>query len=97
MIWKRDLLGSLGSVPDNFYGRLWYLLERSSKGIQLYDYHLPQQPTLSHLTVEEMSFAVLVEDMLSVVRDPVHRHVVVEVGNQFIFQPYLNLIIAVNN
>lgn len=73
------------------------MLERSSKGIQLYDYHLPQQPTLSHLTVEEMSFAVLVEDMLSVVRDPVHRHVVVEVGNQFIFQPYLNLIIAVNN
>ena len=80
MLWKRRLLGSLGSLPCDFYDKMWYILQRTPEGIRLYSYHLPQQPTLSDLTVQEMRFSLLIEEMLAVIRDPIHRQMVVEVG-----------------
>ena len=84
-IWRRQLLGSLGCVPTSFCEKIWYILERTPKGIQLYEHHLPQQPTLSDLTLDETNFALRVEKMLSVIDNPLHRHVVVEVIDLFKF------------
>lgn len=81
-MWRRKLLGSLGSLPSNFYEKMWYILERTPGGVRLNNYHLPQQPTLSDLTVHEMNFALIVEDMLSVVADPVERQIAVEVNKE---------------
>lgn len=79
MLWRRRLLGSLGLLPKNFHERVWFILKRTTGGIKLENYVLPQQPTLSNLTVQEMNFALLIEEMLSVIRDPVHREIIVEV------------------
>lgn len=73
-------MGSLGLLPNNFHEKVWYILLRTPEGMQLDDYAIPQQPTLSDLTVQEMNFALLIEEMLSTIRDPVHREIIVEVG-----------------
>jgi len=78
--------GSLGRLPKSFYSRVWYLLERTPGGITLDGFHLTQHPTLSDLTVEEMDFALIVEDMLSAIGDPIHRQIIVEVCLSFCSQ-----------
>lgn len=80
MVWRRRILGSLGALPKNFYEKIWGVLERTPGGIKLQNYHLPQQPTLSDLTVQEMNFALLIDEMLCVIRDPIRRQIVVEVS-----------------
>lgn len=79
---KRQLDGSLNRVPCNFYEQVWYILNKSPYGIKIYDYHLPQQPTLSDMTDYELNFSIKVEEMLSKIDEPVFRQIVVEV---FIF------------
>jgi hypothetical protein len=40
-----------------------------------------QQPTLSDMTMYELNFSLLVEQMLSKIADPAYRQIVVEVCN----------------
>ncbi|TRY85264.1 hypothetical protein DNTS_033598, partial [Danionella cerebrum] len=61
---KRQIDGSLNRTPLGFYDRVWQILERTSNGIMVGGKHLPQQPTLSDMTMYEMNFSLLVEDTL---------------------------------
>ncbi|CAF0884251.1 unnamed protein product, partial [Brachionus calyciflorus] len=75
---KRQLDGSLNRVPLNFYEQAWYILNKSPMGIKIFDYHLPQQPTLSDMTDYELNFSIKIEEMLSEIDEPVFRQIVVE-------------------
>ncbi|XP_013380761.1 phosphorylase b kinase regulatory subunit beta isoform X2 [Lingula anatina] len=75
---KRQLDGALGRVPIDFYDRVWEILEKTPGGIKVAGYLLPQQPTLSDMTMYEMNFSLLVEQMLSKILDPAYRSVIVE-------------------
>jgi hypothetical protein len=44
------------------------------------DASLFQQPTLSDMTMYELNFSLLVEQMLSKIVDPAYRQIMVEVG-----------------
>uniref|UniRef100_A0A3Q2W640 Phosphorylase b kinase regulatory subunit n=1 Tax=Haplochromis burtoni TaxID=8153 RepID=A0A3Q2W640_HAPBU len=61
---KRQIDGSLNRTPLGFYDRVWQILERTPNGIVVAGNHLPQQPTLSDMTMYEMNFSLLVEDTL---------------------------------
>lgn len=78
---KRQLDGALNRVPMNFYNQAWYVLKKSPYGIKIYDYHLPQQPTISDMTDYELNFSLKIEEMLSIVDEPVFRQILVEVKN----------------
>lgn len=43
-----------------------------------------QQPTLSDMTMYELNFSLLVEQMLSKIVDPSYRQIMVEVSSVFI-------------
>lgn len=51
---------------------------RTSQGIKVMGYELPQQPTLSSMTRSEIKFALIVEQMLNNIQVPEYRQVVVE-------------------
>uniref|UniRef100_A0A669BB82 Phosphorylase b kinase regulatory subunit n=1 Tax=Oreochromis niloticus TaxID=8128 RepID=A0A669BB82_ORENI len=61
---RRQIDGSLNRTPLGFYDRVWQILERTPNGIVVAGNHLPQQPTLSDMTMYEMNFSLLVEDTL---------------------------------
>lgn len=42
VIWNRQLSGALNRVPQNFYDRMWTVLERTPAGLKVSGYHLPQ-------------------------------------------------------
>lgn len=86
MVWKRKLDGSLGRLPRGFHERVWFTLTRTPGGLKLGAKHLPAQPTLNDLTVHEMNFSLQVEDLLSDVKDPILRQVVVEVSMQILIR-----------
>ncbi|XP_029780906.1 phosphorylase b kinase regulatory subunit beta isoform X4 [Suricata suricatta] len=75
---RRQIDGSLNRTPAGFYDRVWQILERTPNGIIVAGKHLPQQPTLSDMTMYEMNFSLLVEDMLGNIDQPKHRQIVVE-------------------
>uniref|UniRef100_A0A9L0SAF3 Phosphorylase b kinase regulatory subunit n=1 Tax=Equus caballus TaxID=9796 RepID=A0A9L0SAF3_HORSE len=75
---RRQIDGSLNRTPPGFYDRVWQILERTPNGIIVAGKHLPQQPTLSDMTMYEMNFSLLVEDMLGNVDQPQYRQIVVE-------------------
>ncbi|XP_064610521.1 phosphorylase b kinase regulatory subunit beta-like [Liolophura sinensis] len=75
---KRQLDGALNRVPKDFYDNVWETLERTPGGIKVAGYLLPQQPTLSDMTMYELNFSLLVEQMLSKIVDPSYRQIVVE-------------------
>ncbi|XP_046550516.1 LOW QUALITY PROTEIN: phosphorylase b kinase regulatory subunit beta-like [Haliotis rubra] len=75
---KRQLDGALNRVPKDFYDRVWEILERTPGGIKVAGYLLPQQPTLSDMTMYELNFSLLVEQMLSKIVDPSYRQIMVE-------------------
>ncbi|XP_074644676.1 phosphorylase b kinase regulatory subunit beta-like isoform X2 [Tubulanus polymorphus] len=77
-LWRRQLDGALNRVPKDFYDKVWLILERTPGGIKVAGYHLPQQPTLSDMTLYELNFMLLVEQMLSKIADPAYRQIVVE-------------------
>ncbi|XP_064639915.1 phosphorylase b kinase regulatory subunit beta-like isoform X2 [Lineus longissimus] len=77
-IWRRQLDGALNRVPKDFYEKVWQILEKTAGGLKVAGYHLPQQPTLSDMTLYELNFMLLVEQMLSKIADPAYRQVVVE-------------------
>ncbi|XP_072374293.1 phosphorylase b kinase regulatory subunit beta isoform X1 [Scyliorhinus torazame] len=75
---KRHLDGSLNRTPKGFYDRVWQILERTPEGIMVTGKHLPQQPTLSDMTMYEMNFSLLVEDTLQDIVKPEYRQIIVE-------------------
>uniref|UniRef100_A0A287A0V9 Phosphorylase b kinase regulatory subunit n=1 Tax=Sus scrofa TaxID=9823 RepID=A0A287A0V9_PIG len=75
---RRQIDGSLNRTPTGFYDRVWQILERTPNGILVAGKHLPQQPTLSDMTMYEMNFSLLVEDMLGNIDQPKYRQIVVE-------------------
>uniref|UniRef100_A0A3P9L6E5 Phosphorylase b kinase regulatory subunit n=1 Tax=Oryzias latipes TaxID=8090 RepID=A0A3P9L6E5_ORYLA len=77
---RRQIDGSLNRTPLGFYDRVWQILERTPYGIVVAATHLPQQPTLSDMTMYEMNFSLLVEDTLKNLVLPEYRQIIVEVG-----------------
>ncbi|XP_047675252.1 phosphorylase b kinase regulatory subunit beta [Tachysurus fulvidraco] len=75
---RRQVDGSLNRTPLGFYDRVWQILERTSNGIVVGGLHLPQQPTLSDMTMYEMNFSLLVEDKLKNIVLPEYRQIIVE-------------------
>ncbi|XP_017314037.1 phosphorylase b kinase regulatory subunit beta isoform X3 [Ictalurus punctatus] len=75
---RRQIDGSLNRTPLGFYDRVWQILERTSNGIMVGGLHLPQQPTLSDMTMYEMNFSLLVEDTLKNIVLPEYRQIIVE-------------------
>uniref|UniRef100_A0A8C8HH66 Phosphorylase b kinase regulatory subunit n=1 Tax=Oncorhynchus tshawytscha TaxID=74940 RepID=A0A8C8HH66_ONCTS len=74
----RQIDGSLNRTPHGFYDRVWQILERTCNGIVVAGIRLPQQPTLSDMTMYEMNFSLLVEDTLKDIVLPEYRQIVVE-------------------
>ncbi|XP_034426703.1 phosphorylase b kinase regulatory subunit beta isoform X5 [Hippoglossus hippoglossus] len=75
---RRQIDGSLNRTPLGFYDRVWQILERTPNGIRVAGTHLPQQPTLSDMTMYEMNFSLLVEDKLKKIVLPEYRQIIVE-------------------
>uniref|UniRef100_A0AAR2IN29 Phosphorylase b kinase regulatory subunit n=1 Tax=Pygocentrus nattereri TaxID=42514 RepID=A0AAR2IN29_PYGNA len=75
---RRQIDGSLNRTPLGFYDRVWQILERTRNGIMVAGCHLPQQPTLSDMTMYEMNFSLLVEDTLKNIVLPEYRQIIVE-------------------
>ncbi|KAJ8400431.1 hypothetical protein AAFF_G00395550 [Aldrovandia affinis] len=75
---RRQIDGSLNRTPLGFYDRVWQILERTRDGIVVSGVHLPQQPTLSDMTMYEMNFSLLVEDVLKNIILPEYRQIIVE-------------------
>ncbi|KAF4110927.1 phosphorylase b kinase regulatory subunit beta isoform X1 [Onychostoma macrolepis] len=75
---RRQIDGSLNRTPLGFYDRIWQILERTHNGIMVGGKHLPQQPTLSDMTMYEMNFSLLVEDTLKNIVLPEYRQIIVE-------------------
>lgn len=75
---RRQIDGSLNRTPLGFYDRVWQILERTPNGFMVAGTHLPQQPTLSDMTMYEMNFSLLVEDTLKNIVLPEYRQIIVE-------------------
>ncbi|RZC40824.1 phosphorylase b kinase regulatory subunit beta [Asbolus verrucosus] len=75
---KRRLEGCLCRVPSSFYHQVWDVLTRTSQGIKVMGTILPQQPTLSNMARSELTFSLLVEQMLNCIHQPEYRQLVVE-------------------
>ncbi|KAJ8247295.1 hypothetical protein GJAV_G00244650 [Gymnothorax javanicus] len=75
---RRQIDGSLNRTPLGFYDRVWQILERTRNGIMVAGVKLPQQPTLSDMTMYEMNFSLLVEDTLKNIVLPEYRQIIVE-------------------
>uniref|UniRef100_A0A4D5RAB5 Phosphorylase b kinase regulatory subunit n=1 Tax=Scolopendra viridis TaxID=118503 RepID=A0A4D5RAB5_SCOVI len=75
---RRQIEGALGLVPCDFYDRVWVILAKASGGIVVAGYHLPQEPTIYDMTLQDLNFALMVENMLSRIPQPEQRQIVVE-------------------
>nr|XP_043885759.1 phosphorylase b kinase regulatory subunit beta isoform X1 [Solea senegalensis] len=75
---RRQIDGSLNRTPLGFYDRVWQMLERTPNGILVAGTYLPQQPTLSDMTMYEMNFSLLVEETLKKIVLPEYRQIIVE-------------------
>ncbi|CAG9825330.1 unnamed protein product [Phaedon cochleariae] len=75
---KRQLEGCLCRVPSSFYNQVWDIMTRTPEGIRVGGNTIPQQPTLSNMTRSELTFSLLVEEMLNHVHQPEHRQLLVE-------------------
>ncbi|KAJ8947472.1 hypothetical protein NQ318_009775 [Aromia moschata] len=75
---KRQLEGCLCRVPFSFYNQVWDVMMRTPQGIRIRGNVIPQQPTLSNMTKWELSFSLLVEEMLNHIQQPEYRQLIVE-------------------
>ncbi|XP_013783475.2 probable phosphorylase b kinase regulatory subunit beta [Limulus polyphemus] len=75
---RRQIEGALCRVPKNFYDRVWDIMTRTPGGIVVAGHHLPQQPTLSDMTVYELNFSLQVELLLSRITRPEYQQIMVE-------------------
>jgi len=74
----RFIDGCLGRTPDNFYDKVWLILEKTPGGLHLFKSTLPQYPTISELCRSEMSFARTVQELLATVTQPEYSQVMAE-------------------
>jgi phosphorylase kinase alpha/beta subunit len=75
---RRQLEGCLCRVPNKFYNLVWDVLDRCPMGIQVQGHHLPAVPTLSNMSRGELTFSLLVEEMLHHIPNSERRQVSVE-------------------
>ncbi|KAK9752586.1 Phosphorylase b kinase C-terminal domain [Popillia japonica] len=75
---KRQIEGCLCRVPSYFYNKVWDVMLRTPEGIKVMGNVIPQQPTMSNMTRSEITFALLVEQMLNYIQEPEYRQLVVE-------------------
>ncbi|CAG9854630.1 unnamed protein product [Phyllotreta striolata] len=75
---KRQLEGCLCRVPSSFYNQVWDVMTRTPEGIMVAGNLIPQQPTLSNMTRSELTFSLLVEEMLNHIQQPDYRQLTVE-------------------
>ncbi|KAF7266397.1 hypothetical protein GWI33_020273 [Rhynchophorus ferrugineus] len=75
---KRQLEGCLCRVPQIFYNEVWDVLLRTPKGIVVEGNVIPQEPTMSNMTKNELTFSLLVEEMLNHINVPEYRQLIVE-------------------
>ncbi|XP_063931960.1 probable phosphorylase b kinase regulatory subunit beta isoform X2 [Zophobas morio] len=75
---KRRLEGCLCRVPQSFYHQVWDVMTRTPHGIKIKEKTLPQQPTMSNMARSELTFSLLVEEMLNCINQPEYRQLVVE-------------------
>nr|XP_023013016.1 probable phosphorylase b kinase regulatory subunit beta isoform X1 [Leptinotarsa decemlineata] len=75
---KRQLEGCLCRVPSSFYNQVWDIMTRTPQGIRVAENVIPQHPILSNMTRSELTFSLLVEEMLNHVQRPEHRQLLVE-------------------
>ncbi|XP_065913597.1 phosphorylase b kinase regulatory subunit beta-like [Dysidea avara] len=75
---RRQLDGALNWVPPGFYSKVHRILQMIEGGIKLYDYLLPQLPTIYDMHPQEKSFALKVEEMLKTTVVPEDRQLIVE-------------------
>lgn len=65
-------------MPEGFYQKVWNVLKKTPGGILVQGHLIAQEPTLSHMTMSELNFSLLVEDMLFKITRPEYRQLVVE-------------------
>ena len=53
-------------------------MTRTPHGIKIKEKTLPQQPTMSNMARSELTFSLLVEEMLNCINQPEYRQLVVE-------------------
>uniref|UniRef100_A0A0P5Q2D6 Phosphorylase b kinase regulatory subunit n=1 Tax=Daphnia magna TaxID=35525 RepID=A0A0P5Q2D6_9CRUS len=75
---RRQIEGCLARVPEGFYQKVWNVLKKTPGGILVQGHLIAQEPTLSHMTMSELNFSLLVEDMLFKIARPEYRQLVVE-------------------
>ncbi|XP_055382717.1 probable phosphorylase b kinase regulatory subunit beta isoform X2 [Condylostylus longicornis] len=75
---RRQLEGCLCRVPKNFYNMVWDILIKTPQGIKTQKYHLPASPTLTNMSRGELSFSLLVEEILICISKPERRQIIVE-------------------
>ena len=80
---RRRIEGCLARVPEGFYHKVWNVLWKSPAGLVVQGHFLPQQPTIYNMTMSDLNFALLVEDMLFKITRTEYRQIVVEVSKTF--------------
>ncbi|XP_050295730.1 probable phosphorylase b kinase regulatory subunit beta isoform X2 [Anthonomus grandis grandis] len=75
---RRQLVGCLCRVPPTFYDEVWDVMSRTPKGVIVEGNVIPQQPTMSNMTKNELTFSLLVEQMLNHINVPEYRQLIVE-------------------
>ncbi|XP_031572074.1 phosphorylase b kinase regulatory subunit beta-like [Actinia tenebrosa] len=76
---KRQLDGAVHRTPPLFYDKVWNILCSASGGIKVSNHLLPQLPTISDMTRNEINFQLKVEELLNDISNPEYRQLVVEV------------------
>ena len=82
MYQRRKIEGCLCRVPTTFYSRVWQILKKTPDGITVAGKVLPQQPTLSHMSLSELNFSLEVERMLHNISEPEYIQIVIEVSHR---------------
>lgn len=75
---RRQLQGCLCRVPNKFYNLVWDVLDRCPLGIHVQGHHLAAHPTLSNMSRGELTFSLLVEEMLHHIPMSERRQISVE-------------------
>uniref|UniRef100_A0A0N5A3W4 Phosphorylase b kinase regulatory subunit n=1 Tax=Parastrongyloides trichosuri TaxID=131310 RepID=A0A0N5A3W4_PARTI len=75
---RRTLTSSLNMITPKLFDCVWNLLEKCEGGLVIAGQKLPQYPTLKVLTHSELTFAYKIEAILSVIKQPAHRQLLIE-------------------
>uniref|UniRef100_A0A0N4Z8A4 Phosphorylase b kinase regulatory subunit n=1 Tax=Parastrongyloides trichosuri TaxID=131310 RepID=A0A0N4Z8A4_PARTI len=75
---RRTLTSSLNMLTPKIFDCVWQLLEMAEGGIVIAGQKLTQYPTLKVYTRSELTFAFKIESILSVLKQPAHRQLMIE-------------------